>query len=89
MKACHLVLIVGLLALAASPASAQRSEKQRKLEELRTALQTLEWQKVDLAALSLIERCRMLMLLNHALDELGSAALAEADLMGAYLEQHQ
>ncbi len=89
MRIRHLAVLACLLSFAVSHATAQRSEKQRKLGELRDALATLEWQKVDLASLTLVERCRTLLLLNHALDELGDATITEADLLGEFLEQQK
>ncbi len=88
MKSRHLILIAGLIAVGMLPAPAQQKDaNKQKLVELRKTIEGLDWEKVDFAALPPLGRCRTLLLLNHALDELGSIALAEADLAGAFLDE--
>ncbi len=88
MRNRYLTLIAGLIAVGVLPAPAQHKDaNKQKLVEMRKTIEGLDWEKVDFTALSPLERCRALMLLNHALDELGSVALAEADLVGAFLEE--
>lgn len=79
-----------LAILAAFPAAAQdKPASKQKLAEIRKTVQALDWQKADFAGLSPLERCRSLMLLNHALDEIDDAAVAEADLAGTFVEQQK
>ena len=90
MRKRHLALIACLIAVGVLPALAQQKDtNKQKLAELRKTIEGLDWEKVDFAALSPLERCRTLLLLNHALDELGSVALAEADLVGAFLDEQE
>lgn len=55
----------------------------------RDAIKDLKWKDVDPAKSSLLERCRALMLMNHALDELIGAGTAQADMMSEYIDQEQ
>src|SRR5262245_48207859 len=88
MRPRPVTLIACLIAVAACPAIAQdKANSKQKLSEMRKTAEGLNWQKVDFAALSPLERCRSLMLLNHALDELDDAAVAEADMAGSFVEQ--
>jgi hypothetical protein len=87
MHLTRTALVLWLSLSTAVLAHGQHADARKQFAEIRRTLDALDWQKVDFEGLSLLQRCRALMLLNHALDELGAAALAEVDLMGAYLEQ--
>ncbi len=80
-------LISILLGIGATEALAQQSMAKGNVAELRQSLRGLKWESVDYDALSALERCRALTLLDHALTEIGAVATAEADLMSQYLEQ--
>ncbi len=87
MRTCRLALIACLFAAGVSHAQTDVRDTHKKLLELQKTLQKLDWEKVDFDALRPVERCRTLLLLNHALDELSAVALAEDDLLGAFLEE--
>lgn len=86
MKTQRCCLLMVVLGVGVSAAVAQRPADREGLAELKQSLQGLEWEKVDYDAQSTLERCRALMLFNHALDEIGAVAVAEADMMSEFLE---
>jgi hypothetical protein len=89
MRNRQMVLTACLIAVGGWPVAAQeKATNKQTLTEMRKTVEGLKWQQVDFAAQSPLERCRTLMLLNHALDELDAAAVAEADLAGAFVEQN-
>lgn len=75
------------LADAGDEARKSRQEKVQELSDFRHQVQKLEWQKIQVDQLSKHDHCRALLLLNHALDEIGSAAIAEASLVDSFLEK--
>ncbi len=86
----RVVSLCALLAALGSPTGlAQNADQREKTANIHQTIEKLNWKEVDLDALSPLERCRTLMLMNHALGELGAVSLAEADLLGAFLEQEK
>ena len=85
-KQLHFLISI-LLGIGVTGAFAQRSSTKNHVAELRQSLHGLKWENVDYDALSTLERCRALTLLDHALSEVGAVATAEADLMSEYVEQ--
>lgn len=77
-----LSLCIGVSFASAAAAQSNRPD----LSALPDVIKGLKWKEIDVAALTPIERCRSLQLLNGALDEIGAAARAEADLMSEFLE---
>lgn len=73
----------------AAIAAAQPPPGAEDIAKWRDAIKDLKWKDIDPAKLSLLERCRSLMLLNHALDELIGAGTAQADMMSEYIDQKQ
>lgn len=49
-------------------------------------IKSLQWQAVDLNAVTPLEYDRALLLLNHVLDEVSPVRASEADLMSAYID---
>lgn len=87
MRACRAIPVMALCLCALAPASADRDEMREQLLELKKTLSGLDWKSVDFSDVSVLERCRTLILLNESLDELGSTAVTEADLLGQFLEK--
>jgi len=81
-------LSCGLAVLWCSGVVAQQKpgELPPDLQSLPTEIKQLQWKSIDTSALSPLEHCRALLLMNHALDELSANATAEADLMSSYIE---
>jgi hypothetical protein len=82
--------IIGTLPLCIAislSAGAAAQSKRPDLSSLPEVIKSLKWKEIDVAALTPIERCRSLQLLNGVLEEIGSAARAEADLMSEFLEK--
>lgn len=75
-----------LLGIGVTGALAQTLKTKDDVAELRQSLHGLKWKSVDYDALSTLDRCRALTLLDHALTEIGAVATAEADLMSQYVE---
>lgn len=79
------LLVLGLLA---HEGMAQQGALPADIAGVPEFIQGGSWKKIDLAGLNQLERCRALRVLNHVLDELRAAGVAQADLMSTYLEQH-
>lgn len=80
-------LIVVLLGGAVAAMAADRPRSRDGAAEIMNSIKNVEWEEVDFDSLSLLERCRTLMMLNHALGEVGDAALTEHELMSVFVEQ--
>jgi hypothetical protein len=50
-------------------------------------MEGLQWEEVDLEALSPLERARALVLLDRSLSEVGAVSMAEADMMSLFLDE--
>ncbi len=87
MKANRSRLVAGLIICCAITAAAQTPGSGSPPTNFAEELKTLKWKDIDLQKVSLLERCRALLVLNHGLDQAGPAATAQADLMSKYLQQ--
>jgi len=87
MNRLQCAMIAVLVCAGASHARGDQPASREGAAEIMKAIQGLEWQDVNFDALSPLDRCRTLMLLNHALGDVGKAAMAEVDLMHAYIAQ--
>lgn len=56
------------------------------LSALPAEIKALKWQDIDMSAVSSIERCRSLYLMNEVLDELKAQSTTEADLLSDYID---
>jgi hypothetical protein len=80
------IAVCGILV---SGALAQSRPAPDDLAAAREAIKTLQWRDVDPAQPSLLDRCRALLFLSHALGEIGAADASQADLLSEYLDQQQ
>ena len=85
-KHFHFLILI-LLGIGATEALAQRQRTKDNVAELRQSLHGLKWENVDYDAQSMLDRCRAITLLDHALTEIGAVATAEADMMSQYVEE--
>jgi hypothetical protein len=81
--------VARVLLVAALPVGAVGQENKPDLSNLKDVIQSMKWKALDVAALSPLERCRALLLLNDSLDEIGASTTAEADLMSQYIEKEK
>lgn len=58
------------------------------VSKLPDEIRSLPWKSIDPAALGEVERCRALLLMNDAVDELHAQSAAEADLLSEYIDTH-
>ena len=86
MNASGSMMMAVLLGVGVAVAGAQKPAAGSKVAEMQKTVRGLKWQDVDYEGVSLLERCRTLMLLNHSLDEIGAVVIAEADLMSEFVE---
>ncbi len=68
---------------------ATAAQAQPDLSALPAVIKDLKWKEIDPAALSAQERCSALKFMMEALDELGAAGGAEADLMSEFIDQKE
>jgi hypothetical protein len=80
------VMIAVLVGVGVAGVAAQQPAARDEVGQLMESIKDLKWEDVDYSAQSSLQRCRVLMLLNHALDEVGAAAAAEADLMSEFVD---
>lgn len=88
MKAPYPALVLALLGVIVACSVAQPSDNRTELQKLQQVVKGLDWHSTDFDAQTPIMRCRALMLLNHALEEIGAVDLAEADLMAEFAQKH-
>ena len=63
--------------------------QQPDLSALQAVIKDQKWKAIDPAALSAPERCRALKFMNDALDDIGAAGRAEADLLSAFIDDQE
>jgi hypothetical protein len=77
------------LSLGAGVAQAQPAQPPPSLASLPKEIQNLNWQSVDLAALTPQQRCQALLLLNDKLASISAVVTSQADLMSQYIDQQK
>jgi hypothetical protein len=80
-------MIAVLLGVGVAGAADRKPKARSEIAQLRQSLEGLKWKDIDYDSLSGLERCRALMLLNHAMAEVGAVAIAEADLMSEFVDK--
>ena len=81
--------IAGVCGLFMASAAAQQPALPPDLAGAPEMIKSGKWKDVDLAALSPLDHCRALLMLDHVLNELGAIATAQADLMSTFLDQQK
>jgi hypothetical protein len=83
------VTTLWLCGIVVGGALAQTQPAADDLSALQEAVKSLKWRDIDVAQTALLERCRALLLMSHALGEIGAADTTQADLLSEYLEQQK
>jgi hypothetical protein len=87
----QVITLAGVCVFLAFCSAAQQPTAQlpADLASVPDVIKSGKWKDVDLSALTPLEYCRALLVLNHALDEIGPVAVVRADLLSTYLDQQK
>jgi hypothetical protein len=85
----RIVTLAGVWALLAAAAAAQQPQPPPELASAPDVIKSGKWKDVDLGALTPLEHCRALLMLNRVLDELAPIATSRADLMSTFIDQQK
>src|SRR5262245_41263939 len=78
--------VIFLVLMLSNSVLAQSQKLPPDIANLPEEIKSLQWQSIDPAAASNLERCRALLLLNHVLEEVSANSTSEADLMSSYIQ---